>query len=466
MIDRREFIRGTLFRGLTLGAAGLYLGPFLRGLEASSPERKELRVLFFVQGNGIYPAEIQPETIERPRHPTTLEDLDLSGHALPTSLEPLGPWRDRLTMVHGLSGRVARGSHNSGFAALGCWPMGKRAYGETIDAALARNLGGIYPHVGLGVSNRPSAMTYNLTSSARGKALPTLLNPLLAHRQYFSAGSRGDARREFDLDTRLLDFLADDVKRLRGRLDGSEREKLDRYLEAFESMSGRQSRLAAMADRIARATPEIDPEIGIIEDTKTGKTGVFERLDAQFDIAASVLLAGLTNVVTVSGGAGPDRIGLSCQASELGVPGGHVGAHGIGHGGNPHGRKSSEWHALIRHRCLEGLARCLERLDSIPDGDGTLLDSTLVVYLSDSAEGHHPGCKEWPVILVGDLAGRLKAGNRYLRFPWYGQPGHRTLASFYLALLHAVGDRQETFGIPDLALGDLDQTGPLEEILA
>ena len=56
------------------------------------------------------------------------------------------------------------------------------------------------------------------------------------------------------------------------------------------------------------------------------------------------------------------------------------------------------------------------------------------------------------------------SGNRYLRYPWYGQTGHRTIANLYLSLLHAVGDRRDTFGIEDSAMKDLDQTGPLTEL--
>lgn len=459
--------RRTFFRGTTLGLGGLWLAPFLQSLDAAEKSRKSnsARVLFLVQGNGVYPADTQPKTIERPKRPTTLEDHPLKDHKLPFSLEPLQPWVEKMTMIHGLSGRIARGSHNSGFAALGCWPFGKKDYDETIDVALTNRLGGIYRQVGLGVSNRDSSITYNLSSAGRGKALPTLLNPVLAHRQYFAAGANGDARKEFDVDTNLLDFLAEDVRRMSTKLNGSEKEKLDRYLEAFESMSGRQSKLASMSKRIADAAPKVDPKLGNIVSTKTQSTGVFDRLDAQFDIAAGVMVAGLTNVVTVSGGAGPDRIGLSCMAGELGVKGGYVGAHGIGHGGSPHGTSSSEWHALIRRRCLQGLARFITTLSRIPEGDGTMLDNTLIVYLSDSAEGHHPRCEEWPFILIGDLGGRLKLGDRYLRYPWYGNKGHRTVANLYLSLLEAVGDKRKNFGIKDTAILDLNQDGPLEEIM-
>ena len=247
MITRR-----TLFRGTTLGLGGLYLAPFIRSVNAAQGGGRPARVLFFVQGNGLYPDQIQPQGIERAKKPSKLIDRPLDGAKMAMSLEPLQPWVDRMTLLHGLSGRIARGSHNMGFAALGCWPMKKKAYGETIDAGMARNLGGIFPHVGVGVSNRAMSMTYNVTSAGRGKALPTLLNPVLAHRQYFAAGAAGEARKAFDVDTNLLDFLADDVKRMRTTLDGSEKAKLDRYLEAFESMGNRQAKLAEMSANSTR----------------------------------------------------------------------------------------------------------------------------------------------------------------------------------------------------------------------
>ncbi len=456
--------RRTFFRGTTLGIGGLYFAPLLRELQAA-PKNNPARVLFFVQGNGVYPAEIQPKGIDRPKSPSALEDRSLAGHEMTFSMEPLAPWTDKMTLLHGLSGRIARGSHNMGFAALGCWPMGKKDYGETIDAAIGRNLSGIYKHVGLGVSNRASSLTYNMTSAGRGKALPTLLNPIVAHKQFFAAGATGGARKDFDVDTNLLDFMADDVKRMSARLNGSEREKLERYVSAFESMSGRQSKLANMSKQIAKATPSIDSKLGTIVQSKTAPTGVFDRLEAQFDIAAGTLIAGLTNVVTVSAGAGPDRIGLDCMASEVGKGNGYIGSHGIGHGRSAAGMSASDCHALIRRKCLEKLAKFIRTLESIPEGDGTMMDNTLVVYMSDSAEGHHPVCMEWPFVFIGNLGGRLKLGNRYLRYPHYGNEGHRTIANLYISLLHAVGERVNTFGIPDSAIKDLDQTGPLAEIM-
>jgi hypothetical protein len=70
------------------------------------------------------------------------------------------------------------------------------------------------------------------------------------------------------------------------------------------------------------------------------------------------------------------------------------------------------------------------------------------------------------VLLIGDLAGRLKTRGRYLRYPWYQKPGHRTLAHLFTTLLHAAGAPQERFGVADQDLLDLDQNGPLHELLA
>jgi hypothetical protein len=72
----------------------------------------------------------------------------------------------------------------------------------------------------------------------------------------------------------------------------------------------------------------------------------------------------------------------------------------------------------------------------------------------------------WPMILVGNLGGRLKTAGRFLQYPGYTKAGHRTMSNFYLSLLHAVGDKREKFGEPDRELKDIDTAGPLAEILA
>ena len=96
-----------------------------------------------------------------------------------------------------------------------------------------------------------------------------------------------------------------------------------------------------------------------------------------------------------------------------------------------------------------------------------MLDHTLIVYTSDSGESHHPNLDQWPVILIGDLGGRLKAcgdAGRLLHYPKYGNTGHRTLNSLYLSLLHAAGTPRDKFGLDDPGLKDIDTSGPLAEL--
>lgn len=64
------------------------------------------------------------------------------------------------------------------------------------------------------------------------------------------------------------------------------------------------------------------------------------------------------------------------------------------------------------------------------------------------------------------LGGRLKTAGRFLQFPGYSKAGHRTIANFFQALLHAVGDKRKTCGEPDQELRDVDTPGPLAERLA
>ena len=79
---------------------------------------------------------------------------------------------------------------------------------------------------------------------------------------------------------------------------------------------------------------------------------------------------------------------------------------------------------------------------------------------------HHPNLREWPMVLLGNLGGKLKTNGRYLQFPAYATKNHRTTASLYCTLLHAAGKPRDQFGVADLALKDIPQSGPLNELLA
>src|SRR5262245_38294001 len=127
---RRQFLTY-----MSLGAGGVVLAPIWRQLEAHAVAagQPNPRFLFVVEGNGLPWEQIQPVGIERggrtefrggvavvlrPEARDRLIDRSHEGHALPRALEPLNPWKNRVTILQGLSGRVAGGGHSTNFGAL------------------------------------------------------------------------------------------------------------------------------------------------------------------------------------------------------------------------------------------------------------------------------------------------------------------------------------------------------------
>ena len=456
----RAMTRRTLFRGATLGSGSVLLAPFFQRLGAAESGAKPMRFVFVMEGNGFSPVQAQPTTIPRAKHPygqtnnETLEDIALAGHQLPEALGPLQPWQNRLAILQGMSGRICGGGHSNNFGALGCHPAKSGAMGETIDIALARALPAIFPHIGLGISDRPEhTVIYNTSASGPDKPIPTRCRPDLAYEELFGSAAEGAARETFTMRGSLLDFMADDVRRVTQRLGGSEREKLGHYLDAYEALRARHSRL----NEISRTLREQGP----VATDKFRSEVEADRLDAMFDIGAAALICGLTNVVTLASGCGDPF--FSVRWKGLGIP---LDKHSIGHGKGLDTRTAEQLTTIIRCYHMELITRLAAKLQAVPEGAGTMLDNTCIIYLSDAAEAHHSRCWDWPMLVLGDLGGRLKTRGHFLCFPRYGVKGHRTTAQFFLTLLEAAGAPRESFGMADPALRDIDTSGPISELLA
>ena len=458
--DRREWLKG-----VSLGAGGMLLSPILRRLEAAASGSGDpsKRFVFVVESNGVRPEQLVPSGLKRgPREqkalngPAEFIDVPLGDRDLPFSLEPVKKWKDRVTIVQGLSGRINGGGHSNNFGALGCFPTrgeSTNVGGETVDGALAKALPGIFPHVGLGISKRlENSVIYNVSAWGPDKALPTICSPQQAYVTLFGSVADGNAKREFQAGNNLLDFLREDVKRVESRLGGEEREQLGAYLESFETLRERRSRLNEIESTLRTKGP--------VPDDKYRSDVETDRLDAMFDLGAAALICGLTNVLTLSSAAGIRDFDITFKG--LGI---NLDKHSIGHGKGIDGRSWAELYDLIRRYHFELIARLMGKLEKVREGDATLLDNTVIVYLSDGAEAHHSRCWEWPMVILGNAGGRLKVG-RYVDYPGYGRKGHRTTANLYLTLLQAAGSPREFFGVPDPNLKDLDQSGPLAELLA
>lgn len=454
--------RRTFLQQLTSGTGSVLLASVCRRLfaEEELAETVPPRFVFVLEGNGLNPQQIHPPGIPfRPREERDVfRSFSLSGVQLPPALEPVADYRHRITILQGLSGRVAGGGHSNNFGALGAFNCkggsgrSGQAVDVTIDANLGKKIGGIFPVVNLGISqNAADSVIYNSSCWGPGRKLPTFCDPFMAFTTLFGNSVGSDRRAVLDSQRDLLSFLRDDIRRAKIRLGSVDRQKLDVYLQACEELRARGNRLVDLSTEISHAAPRPDDKYHSGVET--------DRLDAHFEMAAAALISGLTNVVTIASGVGDPYFNV--KFSGLDIP---FGKHAIGHGGGLINLTADEMTTRIRRYHFELICRLMQKLERVPEGNHTMLDNTLIVYLSDAAEAHHSQCWEWPIVMLGDAGRRLTAGARYLSYPDYGRTGHRTVRNFYIALQQTVGI-QGGFGHPDPNLRDLDQSGPLEELL-
>ena len=457
--------RRDILRGLSLGAGSALLTPVLRQIQrqvdgdvAGSPSR----FVFVVKSSGIVPEGITPPALRGAEERPGLFERDLNELALPPSMAALEPFKDQLGIVQGLSGKMCRGGHSSYFGMMAGYMTGGEFDAGTVvrataDAELAKLNPAPFDHVALAVKGKALGKGYGgtlypgITAVGPGKELPFQGSPDVAYEQLFgSAVSKSEGGRErFRLQKHLFDFMVDDLKRVRRAVPSSERHKMDAYLSSFEELQVRHRRLAGMKAQLAAHAPTYSEKFTAEPEEL--------RQEAHFDLAAAALIAGLTNVVTI-------RLdNINTTYTQLGID---KHNHGIGH---DEGTKTqAEYRDIIRAHHSALLATLAGKLRAVPEGDGTLLDRTMIVFLSDSGDAHHGSGFQWPYLVLGGCSGKLKLPGRYLRYPKYGERGCRTISDWWTTVLNAHGNPVEFFGNEDLVLkqNGVSHAGPLPELLA
>ncbi|QDU94036.1 DUF1552 domain-containing protein [Lignipirellula cremea] len=458
-ITRRKFTRG-----MALGAGGIAMAPLLHQMEALADGRMERipkRFVFVIKSSGLTADAIRPEAYRS--HDGGL-DATLQDCRLPATMASLEAFKDQLLILDGLSGVNFTGNHSSYYGALSCHHAPDKPAAATIDCLLGRMLPAPFHNYGFAPNGhsignnfgplvQETAVFPKISAYGPNKPMAYQASAEKAYRELFGsvADLASGGKKEFALQTNLLDFLAEDVKRVSRNVGPAEREKLDHYLGAFDSVRARNEKLSNMSEAIRRNSPTV---------TSQYSSKVFaERVSVFFDLGAAALIAGLTNVVSIRAD------WLSAKYESFGFGGASV--HDIGHHKKTaNGLASEEARDVIRKFQIDQIAGLAAKLKATPEGDGTMLDNTMIVYLSDGADAHHSVRKNWPFIVVGGRNLGLKSAGRYLRYPDYGLPGHKTIGNWYNTLLTASGsESQETFGQLDGQLRDLDLKGPLSELM-
>jgi len=428
---------------------------------AAAEGRSPKRVVFVIQGNGILSESITPPKVERPvkllsgkkiTDATAFRSVPLADIDLPPDLEPLAGYKDRLAIVMGLSGRACMGGHSNNFGALGVYGSNAGPAGETIDCAMAKALPAPFPFVGLGITRSATdGVVYNTSAWGKGSPAPIQCKPADAHHALFGSITPS-GQSDFATLPAVLDFMSSDLKRTEKQLTGPEREKLQAYAHALEGMGGRHASVREKDPVLRKLAPVMNAKYA--SDTET------DKLEAHTELASAALISGLTNVVTLAGGCGGPYFEVTYKGLGIGI-----NMHAIGHGAGEKDKTSAELTRIIRRFYLGLVARLADKLKAVPEGKGTMLDNTAIVFLSDSGDGHHAANWEYPMVVLGDLGGTLKTNGRYIEYPHYGRLGHRTIANLYCTLLHAAGSPRDKFGVPDQQLNPEMQTGPLRDLL-
>ena len=369
-------------------------------------------------------------------------------------LQSLEPVKDQLSVLTNMElANAYPGSHatsNSSFlsAAKARHTEGNDYYlGTTVDQVAAKQLG---QHTQLpslelsmdlmqtvGQCDNGYACVYqnNLSWSTPTTPLPAEAHPRMVFESLFGDG--GSAKeRQAALKERasLLDAFRQDVARLKRDLGAADRARMDDYLETIREVERRiQQAEASVGDH---PLPDLDRPIGV-------PAAYADHARLMFDLQCLAYQGDVTRVITFQ---------LARETSnrtypEIGVPDPH---HPLSHHGNDPDKiarmaKINQFHVSL-------FSEYVQKLKATPDGDGSLLDSTLLLYGSGIGNPNIHDHTNLPTLVAGGAATGMR-GHRHIR---YDQP--TPLANLHLSLLDRVGVRLDAFADSD---GKLEELFPL-----
>lgn len=376
-------------------------------------------------------------------------------------------------LLLGLSNKISGGGHSAHHGALSCTRSSPGSpSGQTIDAYLAGlpAVTGSTPFdaVRLGISSALNRrLNFDTCAYGIGRPAPIVVHPTAAFNMLFGSVASAAGRASFLERRDLLDFAKDDTRAMLKSFPGSsrERQKLEKYLESLENLGAQQETLLTM-ERETQSISEhrpADPEVNPLYAPNTPPLFLYERpldgLRAQFELATAALMGELTNVVVIASGTGNAHFNIQYKS----VPGiVNAKRHDLHHGSARSETYLKGIHEVTRLQ-VEMVCKLARDLADTPEphADGSMLDHTVIVYMSDNGEQHHSSASDWPVLILGGKRLGMKLGGRTLIYPTLDHDGHRQVSNLFNTLGHTAGQDLNSFGKEGPAR---IQPGPLEDI--
>ena len=441
LLSRRTMLRGI---GATLALPWLEaMGPLTSWAgNTTLSEAAPNRMAFVYVPNGINMADWKPKA-----------EGELG--ELQATLQPLAAHKRDFSILPGLTADKARANGDGGgdhARALSAFLTGAQPRktdgidiraGVSVDQVAAARMADKTRLASLEIGTEAGSMAgncdsgyscvYSSTMSWRSatQPLPKEVNPKLVFERMFGSGSKQERARRDARRKSVLDLVTEDFSELNGRLGRSDQRKLDEYFSAVRDLEMRIERAASLPE--ARVPEGVARPDGI-------PAAYQDHIRLMCDLMVLAFQTDSTRVCTfVMANEGSNK-----PYPFIGVKEGH---HDLSHHGNNEEKKAKI--AQINQFHTTQLAYLMDRLKSVKEGDGSLLDHCMLVYGSGNSDGNRHNHDDLPILVAGHGCGTLKPGRHMV------YPNETPLTNLWLSLLN----RME---LPVHQLGD--STGELKSL--
>lgn len=403
-----------------LGASATALAPFLPTTEEAHAQGafpKRLIIVHGINGGIANMDHFRPTGTER-------------SWTLSPMLAPLAPWKSKIVVIDGVDNQARYELPLDGHQGAAClWtgisprsipttgePNGGHAMGPSVDQIVAKRIGTTtkFPSLTLGVGVGGSYLNSQVFNRDVNQWIPPELSPPRLFGQLFAdldAVPADLAARKLRRQT-VLDSVRADLGSLKSRLGAADRVRLDAHLSGVALLEKQLS-----IDFGANCSAPAAPPSSLVARTQASMDSP-AVLDWHQDLAAQALKCDLTRVVGVQ----VFRSGSSGTMTFLGHTAKNI--HEYSHDTLGSATDMAQY-AAFTHWNIQKLARLLEKLDAVREGDGTLLDSTLVVWGNELGVSAVHGGRNCPVIMAQGKYAAFQT-DRYMRFGNYQMPTTRS----------------------------------------